>query len=191
MIGQTGKRHRPFGQCMCICVSWASQTKLLPSKRNKKISRITPAKLMYVISTCLCKAIKYQINKTSTFVSILKGVCWLMKTLWCWSCTPVNSPVRLTINICAGIELCLELTSFVRNILKLSRKSCCLSMLSLTFQLSAVLPRIIREEASGATSHQNNKAHSLLDWHFLMLEKWLTRVKIYVARSWGIKLWLL
>ena len=79
---------------------------------------------MYVISTCLCKAIKYQIDKTSTFVSILKGACRLMKTLWCWSCTPVDSPVRLTIIICAGIELCLELTSFMRNILKLSRKSC-------------------------------------------------------------------
>jgi len=50
-------------------------------------------------------------------------------------------------------------------------------MLSLTFQLSAVLPRMIREEASGATSHQKNKAHSLLDWHFLILEEWLTRVK--------------
>ena len=89
--------------------------------------RVEPRKRIFVVATeiyflknlshhscklqCLCiKHVPLQGNwkpnrQSSTFLNIVKGLCRFMRTLWCESCSPVDSSLCLTIRICTRIEL--------------------------------------------------------------------------------------
>ena len=110
----------PVLACTCALVC---ERELSPaSKFLLYVRKYTLKNLLHHSCKLLCLCIKHvplQGNwkpnrQSSTFLNIVKGLCRFMRTLWCESCSPVDSSLCLTIRICTRIELYLITTSFVR-----------------------------------------------------------------------------